>query len=401
MAQKNVVLGVCGGIACYKSCEIVSRLKKGGCNVDVIMTKNSCEFVAPLTFETLSARPVVIDMFDRNHPWEVEHISLAKKADVFVVAPATANVIGKIANGIADDMLTTTVMATHAKVLIAPAMNTNMYENPIVQKNISTLKSLGYLFLEPVEGRLACGDVGKGKMPEPEQIVDEIYKIFAKSDEKLQKNADLSGKKVLITAGATMQPIDGVRCITNFSSGKMGCALAQEAKDRGADVSLVLGLHDCVEPCGVSIAKVTTTEEMFDSVKQRFVDSDIIIFAAAPSDYRPVEKIKNKLKGEKITLELVKNTDIAAFVGKNKSKKQISVIFAAETEDLLQNAAAKMAAKNADMVIANDVTQEGAGFNCDTNVVTVLTANSRADYPKMNKSDLAKKIFDEILGLSK
>jgi len=387
--SKNVVLGVTGGIACYKSCELVSRLKKSGYGVDVIMTKNACQFVQPLTFETLSARPVVYDMFDRNHPWEVEHISLAKKADIFVIAPATANVIGKIANGIADDMLTTTVMATKAKVLLAPAMNTNMYENPVLQENIAKLKKLGYLFVEPAEGRLACGDVGKGKMAEPAEIADKIKEI-------LQENQDFSGKKMLITAGGTSQPIDGVRCISNYSSGKMGCAIARNAAERGACVTLVLGNHTCDIPDGVNMVSVKTTEEMFDAVKSHCQSSNIFIMSAAPSDYKPAKIFANKIKDKKINLELEKTVDIAEYVGKNKSENQLLVIFAAETENLIENAVGKMEKKKADMVVANDVTKDGAGFNIDTNIVTIITREDKIDYPKMSKTDLAKIILDKV-----
>jgi len=313
--MKNVVLGVTGGIACYKSCEIVSRLKKLGYGVDVIMTQHACEFVQPLTFETLSARPVVTDMFNRNHPWEVEHISLAKKANVFVIAPATANIIGKLANGIADDMLSTTAMATKSKVIIVPAMNTNMYENFVVQSNIQKLKELGYIFVEPTAGRLACGDVGKGKMAEPADIVEKIVEV-------LSEKQDLLGKKILISSGATSQPIDGVRCITNYSSGKMGCAIAKNAADRGAEVTLVLGLHSCPVPQNVKVVPVTTTDNMFEAVKENYQQNDVIIMAAAPSDYKPSQTITNKLKGNSIELKLEKNVDIAKYVGEHKSQGQ-------------------------------------------------------------------------------
>lgn len=394
MPQKNIVLGVSGGIACYKSCEIVSRLKKSGYNVDVIMTKNACEFVSPLTFETLSARPVAVDTFDRNHPWEVGHISLAKKADLFVIAPATANIIGKIANGIADDMLSTTVMATKSKVIIAPAMNTNMYENTIVQENMAKLKKLGYVFIEPVDGRLACGDVGKGKMAEPVDIVRKIDQILASKQ-------DLAGKKVLITGGATSQPIDGVRCLTNYSSGKMACAIAADAADRGADVSLVLGIHSCDVPQNVKITEVSTTCQMFDAVKDAYKGCDYVIMAAAPCDYMPKTQIKNKIKGQSITLDLVKNVDIAKFVGENKDVNQTLVIFAAETENLIENALSKKQAKNADMVVANDVSKEGAGFNVDTNIATIITDDGQKSLEKTSKTHLAQIIIDEMLRIGK
>ncbi|MBE5748362.1 MAG: bifunctional phosphopantothenoylcysteine decarboxylase/phosphopantothenate--cysteine ligase CoaBC [Clostridiales bacterium] len=392
--MKNVVLGVTGGIACYKSCEIVSRLKKLGFGVDVIMTQHACEFVQPLTFETLSSRPVVTDMFDRKHPWEVEHISLAKKASVFVIAPATANIIGKLANGIADDMLSTTAMATKSKIIIAPAMNTNMYENLVVQENMQKLKQRGYIFVEPVAGRLACGDVGKGKMAEPIEIVEKVKEV-------LSEKQDLLGKKILVSSGATSQPIDGVRCITNYSSGKMGCAIAQNAADRGAEVTLVLGLHSCKVPDNVKVINVGTTDDMFEAVKENYQQNDVVIMAAAPSDYKPVQAIKNKLKGSSIELKLEKNVDIAKYIGENKTEKQTLVIFAAETENLIENAKGKLKNKRADMVVANDVTKEGAGFNVDTNIATFISANEQKSMDKMTKDQLAVAILDEVLRICK
>lgn len=392
--MKNVVLGVTGGIACYKSCEIVSRLKKLGFDVDVIMTQHACEFVQPLTFETLSSRPVVTDMFDRKHPWEVEHISLAKKASVFVIAPATANIIGKLANGIADDMLSTTAMATKSKIIIAPAMNTNMYENPVVQGNMQKLKQRGCIFVEPVAGRLACGDVGKGKMAEPVEIVEKIKEV-------LSEKQDLLGKKILVSSGATSQPIDGVRCITNYSSGKMGCSIAQNAADRGAEVTLVLGLHSCKVPDNVKVINVGTTDDMFEAVKNNYQQNDVVIMAAAPSDYKPAQAIKNKLKGSSIELKLEKNVDIAKYIGENKTEKQTLVIFAAETENLIENAKGKLKNKRADMVVANDVTKEGAGFNVDTNIATFISANEQKSMDKMTKDQLAVAILDEVLRICK
>ena len=392
--MKNVVLGVTGGIACYKSCEIVSRLNNFGFGVDGIMTQHACEFVQPLTFETLSSRPVVTDMFDRKHPWEVEHISLAKKASVFVIAPATANIIGKLANGIADDMLSTTAMATKSKIIIAPAMNTNMYENPVVQENMQKLKQRGYIFVEPVAGRLACGDVGKGKMAEPAEIVEKITQV-------LSEKQDLLGKKILVSSGATSQPIDGVRCITNYSSGKMGCAIAQNAADRGAEVTLVLGLHSCKVPQNVKVINVGTTDDMFEAVKDNYTQNDVVIMAAAPSDYKPAQAITNKLKGNSIELKLEKNVDIAKYIGENKTEKQTLVIFAAETENLIENAKGKLKNKRADMVVANDVTKEGAGFNVDTNIATFISANEQKSMDKMTKDQLAVAILDEVLRICK
>lgn len=391
--NKNVVIGVCGGIACYKVCDIVSGLKKLGVNVDVIMTKNATEFVSPLTFETLSGSPVTRDTFDRERPWEVEHISLAKKADVFVIVPATANVIGKIASGIADDMLTTTVMATKAPVLIAPAMNTNMYENPIVQRNIETLKSYGYNFVDTETGRLACGDNGNGKLASVDRILFEIERL-------LYDKKDLVGKSVLITAGGTEEPIDGVRCVTNRSSGKMGFELAREARLRGADVICVKGRVSIDFPKYIAkVIPVKTTSDMYEAVASNMGKADYIIKAAAPADYKVKNSVKEKIKSEQLELSFEKNPDIAKMVGENKGDKKL-VIFCAETSELIDSAGKKLVKKNADMVVANDVTKEGAGFDVDTNIVSIIKSdNSRKDYPLMTKREIAKVIVDEMIAL--
>ncbi len=387
----NVLLGVSGGIACYKSCEIVSRLKKLGAGVDVIMTAHATEFVSPLTFETLSARPVVSDMFSRERQWEVEHIALAKKADICIIAPATANIIAKLAEGIADDMLSTTYLALKCPIIIAPAMNTNMYCNSTVKENLAKLRDKGVIIVDSIEGRLACGDSGKGKMAEPEDIV-------AKALETLLPKRDYNGKKVLVTAGATRENIDGVRFITNRSSGKMGIEIAKSAFKRGAEVILVKGLTQVEIPGYITrVISVESTMQMYDAVMENYNDCDIIIKAAAPSDYRPIEAVKQKLKGEEITLKLTKNPDIAKAVGEVKGDRKL-VVFCAETQDLLESARGKLKSKNADMVVANDVSAEGAGFDVDTNIVTLIKRDgSESSYPKMSKSQVADLILDEAL----
>ena len=387
----NVLLGVSGGIACYKSCEIVSRLKKLGAGVDVIMTAHATEFVSTLTFETLSARPVVSDMFCRERQWEVEHISLAKKADICIIAPATANIISKLAEGIADDMLTTTYLALKCPIILAPAMNTNMYDNAVVKANLEKLKSKGVIIVDSIEGRLACGDSGKGKMAEPVDIV-------AKAVETLLPKRDYEGKKVLVTAGATRENIDGVRFITNRSSGKMGIEIAKSAIKRGAEVILVKGLTQVEIPSYITnVVSVESTMQMYDAVMANYKGCDVIIKAAAPSDYRPIEAIGQKLKGDEITLKLTKNPDIAKAVGQVKGDRKL-VVFCAETQDLIASARGKLKSKNADMVVANDVTKEGAGFDVDTNIVTILKKDgSERSYPKMSKSEVADVILDEAL----
>ena len=386
---KNVVLGVTGCIAAYKSCDIVSRLKKLGANVDVIMTDNACEFVMPLSFETLSGNAVVTNTFKRETEYDVKHVSLAKKADLFLVAPATANVIGKFAQGIADDMLSTTYMASKAIKVVCPAMNTNMYESEAVQQNIEILKSRGVNIVEAIEGRLACGDVGKGKMAEPVDIVKVV-------EDLLQPVQDYKGKKVLVTAGATEEDIDGVRVITNHSSGKMGCAIARALADRGAEVTLVRGKMSIDAPNSLfKEVTVKTTIELLDAVKDN-MDNDLFIMAAAPADYRVKNKSSQKIKAESITLELEKNPDIAKFVGENKGEKQL-VIFSAETENLIENATKKLAKKNADYVVANDVTMDGAGFFGDTNIATIISKKGYSvESGLVSKDQLAHIILDTI-----
>lgn len=387
---KNIVLGVTGCIAAYKSCDIVSRLKKLGANVDVIMTDNACEFVMPLSFETLSGNAVVTSTFKRETEYDVKHVSLAKKADLFLVAPATANIIGKFAQGIADDMLSTTYMASTAPKVVCPAMNTNMYESEAVQTNIATLVDRGVTIVDAVEGRLACGDVGKGKMAEPADIVKIV-------EDMLQPVQDYKGKKVLVTAGATEEDIDGVRVITNHSSGKMGCAIAKALADRGAEVTLVRGKMSVEAPsCLFKEVKINTTLELLDAVKEN-MDNDMFIMAAAPADYRVKNKSSQKIKAESTTLELEKNPDIAQYVGENKGNKTL-VIFSAETENLVENATKKLAKKHADYVVANDVTMEGAGFYVDTNIATIIS-NSGYSYESgiVSKDKLAHLILDTVI----
>ncbi|SCL83432.1 bifunctional phosphopantothenoylcysteine decarboxylase/phosphopantothenate--cysteine ligase CoaBC [Sporanaerobacter sp. PP17-6a] len=390
---KNILIGVSGGIACYKVCDVVSRLKKLNSNVDVIMTKSAVEFVSPLTFQTLSQNFVYVDMFKEPKTFEVEHISLAKKADIVLIAPATGNIIGKIASGIADDMLTTVIMATRAKVIFAPAMNTNMYTNPIVQDNIKKLSEMGYEFIKPGKGRLACGDYGEGKMAEPEIIVDYIFNSFHKDD--------LKDKKIVITAGPTIEPLDPVRYMTNFSSGKMGYALAEEAKKRGGEVVLITGPVNLTPPYGVEIIKINTTIEMLNAVEKNFGDCDILIKAAAPLDYRPETVSKDKIKknGESLQLKFVPNPDIAVHFGKLK-KNQIIVGFAAETNNVIEYAKGKLKKKNFDFIVVNDISKDGAGFRTDTNIVSIIDNKDVVDnYPLMEKRKLAGIILDKAVEL--
>lgn len=387
---KNVVLGVSGGIAAYKSCEIVSRFVKLGANVDVIMTEHAEEFVTPLTFETLSNNRVVRGMFEERTEHDVRHVSLAKKADALIVAPATANVIAKFAQGIADDMLSTTWLACKGLKVVAPAMNTAMYEDEATVSNLQILRSRGVVVIEPATGRLACGDTGKGKMAEPADIVGEVQSL-------LQPVRDFDDKTVLVTSGATEEYIDGVRVITNHSSGKMGCAIARAAAERGAKVVLVHGNMSVPVPENVakSVA-VKSTEEMMKAVLAEVPASDVVIMAAAPADYKVKNTFSQKIKSETLTLEFVKNPDIAAEVGKIKGDR-ILVIFSAETENLLKNAKGKLAKKNADLAVANDVTREDAGFFVDTNAATIIDRDGNAqEYGVMPKTELADIILSAV-----
>lgn len=395
LTGKEVVLGVTGGIAAYKSAEVVSRLRHLGINVNVIMTKNATEFVAPLTFETLSANPVVTDTFDRPERWEVEHVALAKKADVFVIAPATANILAKMACGIADDMLSTTVLATKAPILVAPAMNTGMWTADATQLNVQTLKQRGVQFVGPDSGILACGDTGAGRMSEPEAIVEAVLGLLNVSNE-------LTGYKVLVTAGATRERLDPVRFLTNDSSGKMGFAIAKEAVKRGADVTVVCGSVSAEKPAGVKIVDVESTQDLYDTMIRLAPEQDIVIQAAAPADYRFKKIADQKIKkedGKSLCLEMIENPDVAAAVGKIKKPGQILIGFAAETQHISENAVKKLDKKNLDMIVANDVTKPGAGFNVDTNIATLITKDGMTECPLQTKAELACKILDKVIEL--
>ncbi len=392
---KNIVLGVTGGIAVYKSVEIVSRLRKAGAQVKVIMTEAAAKFVTPLTFREISQNPVSVSMWTEVANWNVEHIALAGWADLFLIAPATANFIGKVANGIADDMLTTTVMATRAKVIIAPAMNTNMFENPIVQENIKKLIRLGYVIIPPATGKLACGTEGSGRLPEPIDIVTVLTSLQRRQLQSLR------GKKVVVTAGGTQEPIDPVRYVGNNSSGKMGYAVAKIAKSRGAEVVLVSGPTYLPDPPGVKVIRVKTALQMRDAVLNEYSDADIVVKAAAVADYRPQQTAEQKIKksDSNLTIVLEKNPDILLELGQKKTK-QFLVGFAAETQELLANAKEKLLKKNLDMIIANDVTIAGAGFNADTNIIKmILTDGTVIELPQLSKEEVAEEIFNRIESL--
>lgn len=390
-----VVLGVCGGIAAYKACELLRTLQKGGADVYVVMTKHACRFVTPLTFETLSGHPVAVNLFERPATWEVEHIALAKRADLFLIAPATANIIGKMACGIADDMLSTTVMATRAPVMIAPAMNTGMWENPATQQNMATLRARGVHVVPPVSGHLACGDSGAGKLADVETIAQRALAV-------LTKKRDMEDLRVLITAGPTREALDPVRYLSNRSSGKMGYALARAAAQRGAQVTLLSGPVALSRPEGVRLIPFTTTGELLERACVLAGEQDVIIQAAAPADYRPQEVSAHKIKkhaGEPLVLTLVENPDVAAELGRSKRAGQIFAGFAAETEDVLAHAREKLARKNLDLIVANDVTAPGAGFDVDTNLVTLITHTQTVSLPLLSKDEVAHRILDQVLAL--
>lgn len=395
MKKPCVVLGVTGGIAVYKACELLRLLQKRGIDVFVVMTQNACRFVAPLTFETLSGHPVAVDTFDRPQTWEVEHIALAKRADLFLIAPATANIMGKMACGIADDMLSTTVMATRAPVLVAPAMNTGMWENAAVQQNVKTLRARGVEIVAPVSGHLACGDSGAGKLEDVEVIAERACELlFAKKD--------MEGLRVMVTAGPSREALDPVRYISNRSSGKMGYAIAQAAQKRGAEVTLLSGPVAIEAPQGVKLVPFTTTRELLDRASELAREQDLLIQAAAPADYRAKEVAPQKIKkqgGEPMTFTLVENPDVAATLGKAKRSGQVFVGFAAETNDVLAHAKDKLARKNLDMIVANDVTRPGAGFDVDTNIVTLITKDGQEALPMMSKAEVAQRILDRALAL--
>lgn len=395
MKKPCVVLGVTGGIAVYKACELLRLLQKRGIDVFVVMTQNACRFVAPLTFETLSGHPVAVDTFGRPQTWEVEHIALAKRADLFLIAPATANIMGKMACGIADDMLSTTVMATRAPVLVAPAMNTGMWENATVQQNVKTLRARGVEIVAPVSGHLACGDNGAGKL-------EDVAVIAERACELLFAKKDMEGLRVMVTAGPSREALDPVRYISNRSSGKMGYAIAQAAQKRGAEVTLLSGPVAIEAPQGVKLVPFTTTQELLDRASELAREQDLLIQAAAPADYRAKEVAPQKIKkqgGEPMTFTLVENPDVAATLGKAKRSGQVFVGFAAETNDVLAHARDKLARKNLDMIVANDVTRPGAGFDVDTNIVTLITKDGQEALPMMSKAEVAQRILDRALAL--
>lgn len=389
---KNVLLGVTGSIAAYKIASLASALKKLHCNVTVIMTENATNFINPITFETLTGNKCIVDTFDRNFQFHVEHVSLAKMTDLVLVAPATANFLAKAAYGLADDMLTTTFLACDCKKIIAPAMNTHMYNNPIVQENIERLKNMGYEIINPVSGYLACGDTGDGKMPEPEQLLSCILHEIA-------YEKDMRGLKVTVTAGATREAIDPVRFISNKSTGKMGYALAENASLRGAEVTLIAGAVNLKDLPYVHMVHIESAKEMYDAVMKSAIDSDIIVKAAAVADYRPKTIAPNKIKKKDsdMSIELERTDDIIGSLGQKKRENVFLCGFSMETENMLENAKKKLKNKNLDMIVANNVKTEGAGFGTDTNVVTIITKDTCEELPIMSKSQVAGRIFDKIL----
>ena len=393
--QKCIVLGVTGGIAAYKACEVASRLVKGGFSVYTIMTENATKLVAPLTFQTLTKHPVVTDTFAPPVTFEVEHIALAQRADLFLIAPATANILAKLAHGIADDMLSTTALATRAPLLLAPAMNTGMWDNAATQANVRLLKDRGARFVGPAGGLLACGDSGMGRMSEPADI-------FQAAQELLNARSDLSGLRVLVTAGPTREAMDPVRFLTNRSSGKMGYAIADAAKRRGAEVTLVSGPVALSAPAGVQVLPISSTEDLLSVMLEQAPQHDIIIQAAAPADFRPVSVAENKIKkgsDDTLTVSFTQTPDVAKAVGQQKRKGQTLVGFAAETELVLEHALQKLDAKRLDLIVANDVTQPGAGFDVDTNIITLIDHARQETLPLMSKRDAANAILDRVLAL--
>ena len=388
---KTVILGVTGSIAAYKAASLASMLVKQGAEVHVIMTANAVSFINPITFETLTGRKCLVDTFDRNFEFQVEHVSLAKRADLVMIAPASANVIGKMAGGIADDMLTTTVLACTCPKLVAPAMNTRMFENSIVQENMRKLESHGFQIISPAVGHLACGDTGAGKMPEPSVLLEYIL-------QEIGMEKDLAGKKILITAGPTREAIDPVRFLTNHSTGKMGYALARIAAMRGADVTLVSGPVQLSVPLTVKCVNVTTAKEMFDAVRELAPEQEIVIKAAAVADYRPANVSSEKVKKTDgvLSLPLERTDDILQYLGEHKAADQFLCGFSMETEHMLENSRRKLEKKHLDMIVANNVKTEGAGFGTDTNVVTILTKETIVELPMMSKEEVAEKILDEI-----
>lgn len=389
---KTIILGVTGGIAAYKSAMLTSLLVKQGAKVHVIMTEHAKEFIAPLTFEALTNQRCLTDTFDRNHEYSTEHVSLAREADAMIIAPATANVIAKLAHGLADDMLTTTALACDCPKIIAPAMNTKMYLNPATQRNLKTLEQYGMELAEPLEGRLACADVGKGKMQEPEMLLQYVLKACA-----MEK--DMVGKKVVVTAGPTQESIDPVRYITNHSTGKMGYSIAKICMLRGADVTLISGPVSMDAPMFVKVVRVKSAQDMFEAVKKEGEDADIIIKAAAVADYRPdsISDEKIKKSDDDMSIHMERTQDILNYLGENKKEGQFVCGFSMETQNLIENSRKKLKKKNADMIVANNLKVKGAGFGTDTNVVTLITEDEVKELDILSKEDVAKCILDEIL----
>lgn len=392
LENKTVLLGVTGGIAAYKSASLASKLVKAGAEVRVIMTENATNFINPITFESLTGHKCVVDTFDRNFEFKVEHVALAQKADVIMIAPATANVMAKLAYGLADDMLTTTVLASKAPKIIAPAMNTGMYENPATQHNIEVLKGYGMEVITPASGYLACGDVGAGKMPEPEDLYEHILRTCAYPK-------DMAGLKVLVSAGPTQESIDPVRYITNHSSGKMGYSIAKACMLRGADVTLVSGPTALDYPPFVEVVPVTTAKDMYEAVTSRSNEMDIIIKAAAVADYRPSQIADEKVKksDDAMSIPLDRTDDILKYLGEHKPEGQFLCGFSMETQNMLENSRKKLAKKNLDMIVANNLKVAGAGFQTDTNVVTLITQDTELELPLMDKEEVAHYLMDEIL----
>lgn len=391
---KTVVLGVTGSIAAYKMANVASMLVKLHADVHVIMTQNACQFITPVTFETLTGNKCMVDTFDRNFQFHVAHVSIAKKADVVLVAPASANVIGKLANGIADDMLTTTVMACTCKVIVAPAMNTNMYHNPIVQDNLKKLAGYGYEIIAPAKGMLACRDEGDGKMPSEDVLVNYILREIA-------YEKDLAGMKVIVTAGPTQESVDPVRYITNHSTGKMGYELAKAAMLRGAEVTLVSGVTSLAKPMFIDYVQVRSAGDMFEAMKERFLDNDIIIKAAAVADYTPstYNEEKTKKKDDDMSIPLTRTQDILKYMGENRREGQFYCGFSMETQNMLENSRVKLTKKNIDMVVANNLKVAGSGFGTDTNVVTMISKEEEIELELLTKEEVAHKILDQILKL--
>ncbi len=388
---KHIVLGVTGSIAAYKIASLASMLKKQKADVTVIMTQNATNFINPVTFETLTGNKCLVDTFDRNFQYSVEHVSLAKQTDVFLIAPASANVIAKAAHGIADDMLTTTLLACECPKIVAPAMNTRMYRNPIVQDNMKILESYGMEVIAPATGYLACGDTGEGKMPEPELLLEYILKAL--------NPKDMAGMKVLVTAGPTREKIDPVRYISNHSTGKMGYAIARAAMMRGADVTLVTGKTDIAPPMGVQTVDIVSAKDMAQAVKQRAKEQDIIIKAAAVADYRPKNTADEKMKkkDDELMIELARTEDILGYLGEHKEAGQFLCGFSMETENMIENSRKKLEKKNLDLIVANNLKQQGAGFGTDTNIVTLLSKEDTIQLPIMSKEEVADKLLDHIL----